>query len=156
MTRKRTESIFSQLRGGQGWGGMIEILFISILERPVAFAVRHAYAAKRHGGLSGRPGSRSVPKGHLGHLPGNRKIGAVPRSGQRRALANTRSPVPEDHFSNASKNSPQLSPPLQSDFAMCHEPPRDGLVPIVLLYALLTSNFPAHFLKSFYNLSRSQ
>ncbi len=31
---------------------MIEILFISILERPVAFAVRHAYAAKRHGGLS--------------------------------------------------------------------------------------------------------
>jgi len=90
---------------------MIEILFISILERPVAFAVRHAYAAKRHGGLSGRPGSRSIPKGHSGHLPGNRKIGAVPRSGQRRALGNTHSPVPEDHFSNASKNSPQLSPP---------------------------------------------
>jgi hypothetical protein len=31
---------------------MIEILFISILERPVAFAGRRSYAAKRHGGLS--------------------------------------------------------------------------------------------------------
>jgi hypothetical protein len=40
---------------------MIEILFISILERPVAFAVRHAYAAKRHGGLR-TLSSFSLPK----------------------------------------------------------------------------------------------
>ena len=26
--------------------------------------------------ITGRPGSQSVPKGHLGHLPGNRQIDA--------------------------------------------------------------------------------
>jgi hypothetical protein len=41
----------------------------------------------------GVPGLPKCPEGTFGHMPGNRQLGALPRSAQRRALGNTGTPI---------------------------------------------------------------
>ncbi len=67
---------------------IVRLMAHKLLKSPIFI-----FPTARNEQITGRPGSRRVPKGHLGHLPGNRQIGAVPRSGQRRALGNTGAPI---------------------------------------------------------------